>query len=968
MRLRFLITVAVSLLAVSHSPAQVGQAAREPDQNDHLSSALMATRLISPLAKNTVELPSERYAALAERVVPRLVLSALSTAEVEANSRSDGKQLRIGINRDLPLTTASQGDLVVIDGKTIWRLEIESEGALATRLYVSKAFSGSRLYVRTQNDSAAYTVAAVEGGKLWTFPTTGPSVRVEIEVPVPMDTTEFSSAFRFEKFVHIYKDGNFGSSESCNLDVSCYPDWRTTSSDAVGRMFMSGPGFTAVCSGTLINNKSGDFSPLFLTAAHCLAEGVDLSSIGISWRYRSTGCNSTTRETDPLFLMSTGGGAELLGQSGAADMALLRLKGSVPRMLTWAGWNATTAAEGSSVTGIHHPHGDPQKISFGLIDAPDPQEPDHYRMHWSQGVTEPGSSGSAIFNSNHEILGTLSGGFSHCGNQAGSDYYGFFGVGMDSFRQYLENGLPDDRFEPNNTPQSAAAIGIGTYLDLVLKADFDWYRVSIPPYARAKVTTTPSAGAFGISAAWFAVQGDGAVPLANGSPFGYPEAETDQQAFLKIYMNDGTRQPYTLTISAEYPTQVSQFTQFLASSLRYASVNFTLEVQTMGFANWCWVEYSRNPDLAGEIAVTPTVRIQTGNGFVNATNLDPSTTYYARGACRNYVGVSRSNIVQFQTSPFSVPGNLIPFPNSLEAEVQPTFQWGAADGEPIDSFDFYFGMTAEPQYVTSGMGNTYTPGYTLIRGATYYWQVRMYYKNQTVLSPVYSFVVRSNDTILPFFQTITSVFFPSQLAGSVTSRFVQLRHDIRSGPGFNRPITLAAEASGDYFVVKQCPALQSFGDTCTLEVSFKPTTTGSRNGVLTIFEDAGAAPRAITLVGSAFDISLRTTRASRPMRGGSSAIASGQNVAYEMQLDTGGANVGAVELSCAAQGVACSVSTPTLNASGVPLTFTASVSVPPTPNRSRRLRNLRTENVNIQVSAVAQGITRTLSIPVAIQR
>jgi hypothetical protein len=53
----------------------------------------------------------------------------------------------------------------------------------------------------------------------------------------------------------------------------------------------------------------------------------------------------------------------------------------------------------------------------------------HWRVNWIQtvtnwGVTEGGSSGSPIFNKDHQIVGTLTGGGSFCDNQDAPDYYG----------------------------------------------------------------------------------------------------------------------------------------------------------------------------------------------------------------------------------------------------------------------------------------------------------------------------------------------------------------------------------------------------------------------------------------------------------------------------------------------------------------------------------------------------------------
>ncbi len=56
-------------------------------------------------------------------------------------------------------------------------------------------------------------------------------------------------------------------------------------------------------------------------------------------------------------------------------------------------------------------------------------------------------------------------------------------------------------------------------------------------------------------------------------------------------------------------------------------------------------------------------------------------------------------------------------------------------------------------------------------------------------------------------------------------------------------------ASGDFSQTNNCGGLQ-IGGTCTINVTFKPTATGTRNGSVTITENAGDGPESITLVGS----------------------------------------------------------------------------------------------------------------------
>jgi hypothetical protein len=60
---------------------------------------------------------------------------------------------------------------------------------------------------------------------------------------------------------------------------------------------------------------------------------------------------------------------------------------------------------------------------------------DHWRIvDWNVGTTEPGSSGSGLWDENHRIIGQLHGGGAACGNDE-SDWYGAFHVSFDAGMQ-----------------------------------------------------------------------------------------------------------------------------------------------------------------------------------------------------------------------------------------------------------------------------------------------------------------------------------------------------------------------------------------------------------------------------------------------------------------------------------------------------------------------------------------------------
>ena len=121
------------------------------------------------------------------------------------------------------------------------------------------------------------------------------------------------------------------------------------------------------------------------------------------------------------------------GQISSSDFLLVEVED--PILDTWEpftqGWDAS-GFNGHGGVGIHHPSGDRKKISTysnSLINSNAYAIGAHWRVTWvatqtNHGVTEGGSSGSPIFEENHRILGTLSGGASFCSSPNSPDYYG----------------------------------------------------------------------------------------------------------------------------------------------------------------------------------------------------------------------------------------------------------------------------------------------------------------------------------------------------------------------------------------------------------------------------------------------------------------------------------------------------------------------------------------------------------------
>lgn len=236
--------------------------------------------------------------------------------------------------------------------------------------------------------------------------------------------------------VNVLKVGEAGV---CEVDVACNASYGTES-NAVARMIFVDAGSSYLCTGTLVNDATSSGTPYFLSANHCISSQSIASTVTTQWFYRASACNNGTLNAQTKVLT---GGATLLYASAGTDTAFMRLNAAPPAGVVYAGWNASLPAIGAAAAGLHHPHGDLQKLSQGAVRGFQRCTPatsgdygcleatadtaKHLAVAWTSGITEAGSSGSGLFttlNGKHYLVGQLTGGSSSCTVGGGVDYYG----------------------------------------------------------------------------------------------------------------------------------------------------------------------------------------------------------------------------------------------------------------------------------------------------------------------------------------------------------------------------------------------------------------------------------------------------------------------------------------------------------------------------------------------------------------
>ena len=239
-----------------------------------------------------------------------------------------------------------------------------------------------------------------------------------------------------------------GEAGTCNIDVSCRPEL-TSESRSVARMIFVQNGGSYLCTGTLVNDDQGSTTPYFLSAHHCISTQSAASSLTTDWFYHSTACNSGSPNPGTQRL---GGGAVLLYSSATTDTAFMRLNAPAPQGSVFAGSYFGSLPQSAAAVGIHHPKGDLQKASSGVVlqysncsnelcTLSSAQDGRYLTVGWSQGITEGGSSGSGLFyplDGKRYLVGQLYGGSTSCQTPSGRDQYGRFDT---AFRASLKNWL-----------------------------------------------------------------------------------------------------------------------------------------------------------------------------------------------------------------------------------------------------------------------------------------------------------------------------------------------------------------------------------------------------------------------------------------------------------------------------------------------------------------------------------------------
>lgn len=406
------------------------------------SSPLFADRIVAmeqlPIKQQPISVQFKSLVDDAQTyALPKLDIEALNKSAL-AKKPGTGPY-EFATPAEIKTSLKSKGKWEQVGETAVWRLKLIANNAKSLNVAFDNVFlpQGAKIFV--YSDDMQQVVVFDDSynkdhGQIWTPVFNGKVVHIEVNVPsvlkqyIKFNIKSVNQGFRD------FKSSGLKSGD-CNINVICPQgdNWRNEIR-SVARILIDGSG---LCTGTLINNTMNNSRPYFLSADHCGITNGTAPSIVFYWNFEASQCNMDTDTADGSLTQFQSGSTFRSGWDGS-DFALVELD-ELPEasfQTHWAGWDVTDTAPNSAVA-IHHPSGDEKRISFEndsltitqYGSSTSTSNGTHLRVGaWDEGTTEGGSSGSAIWNAEKRIVGTLTGGAASCTAPDAADWYGRMAV------------------------------------------------------------------------------------------------------------------------------------------------------------------------------------------------------------------------------------------------------------------------------------------------------------------------------------------------------------------------------------------------------------------------------------------------------------------------------------------------------------------------------------------------------------
>ena len=376
--------------------------------------------------------------------------SALLAEDAQLQAQGE-KSLRFGKDVLVDISPATHGTKTILpNGAQLWRLLIKSYGATNINLIFDQydVPAGAKLFVYSADGAEVQGAFTEENenkvGNFATLPVQGDQVVIEYMEP---KSVIGQGRLHLNYVIHCYRDFNkslkdFNTSGSCNNNVVC-PEGTPWEAQIRSSVVLLTSNNSRYCSGATVDNTAHDGTPYVLTANHCDPGNTDI----FLFNYKSPTCSPTTDGPTTDVVQ----GCIRRANNAGSDFCLVELANPIPDEFTayLSGWSRQDAAPSEAIC-IHHPDGDVEKISFntGTTGVNMWGGADCWNIpDWEDGTTEPGSSGSPLYNENHQIIGQLFGGDATCNNNV-NDNFGRFVTSWDGASADVRL---KDWLDPNNS-------------------------------------------------------------------------------------------------------------------------------------------------------------------------------------------------------------------------------------------------------------------------------------------------------------------------------------------------------------------------------------------------------------------------------------------------------------------------------------------------------------------------------------
>ncbi len=317
------------------------------------------------------------------------------------------------------------------NGDRIWLLKIELKSAKGTAVFFRDCHlpRGSELRVFSSDGKSVKGPYSPENladqDLFWTGLLPSGAIFVEYFEPLAVKSRGRINLHRVDYVYGVATGELFGDALDCHVNVNCPEgtDWQQQKRSIlrITMVLEEGIGF---CTGNLMNNTQEDQTPYVLTGFHCQDGFTPVHALWFfDFHFEFPDC--TTGTISPGYL--TLAGCQQRAGRRESDLLLLEMTTAIPDSYGayYLGWDRSGTPPSQSVN-IHHPMADVKKITIldqaasvfnssiqwnNDVVTPATQ---HFRVDYTNGTFEVGSSGSALIDMDGRAVGQLHGGEGSC--------------------------------------------------------------------------------------------------------------------------------------------------------------------------------------------------------------------------------------------------------------------------------------------------------------------------------------------------------------------------------------------------------------------------------------------------------------------------------------------------------------------------------------------------------------------------